>query len=117
MSRDKQTDNGVTLSQLCCTAEYDGTLLEASRLDSIKSIREKLKPYYDQLVALYENEMLVSEEDYRTGNDTYGYADLESIQGSLYYISDRWKVTFRIRWLIELINPDYCLWDGSTNSP
>lgn len=87
--------------------------MEASRLASVDAIRERLRPYYSQLVSLYENEMLASEDcDYRSGQDTYGYESADSIRGSLAYISDRWRACFRVRWLIELINPDYCLWDG-----
>ena len=88
--------------------------MAASELGTIEQIRDALRPYYGLLVDLYENELLVKEEDYRSGEDTYGYEDLESIQGSLWYISDRWKACFRVRWLIELINPSYCLWDGQS---
>ena len=86
--------------------------MAASKLGTIEQIRDTLRPYYNLLVAMYEKELLPTEEDYRSGADTYGYENLESIQGSLWYISDRWKVCFRVRWLIDLINPGYCLWDG-----
>lgn len=88
---------------------YD-VLVDASNLESVEEIRAALKPYYDGLVDLYENDLILMEEDYRNGNDTYGYESLESIKFSLSYISDRYKVCFRVRWLIELINPDYVLW-------
>ena len=44
------------------------------------------------------------EQDYRSGINTYGYEDIE---GTLYYISDRWKCAFRIKWLIDLIEGEY----------
>ena len=115
------SENGVTAtsvhamvhcSHLTLGREHDGVLMAASKLETIEQIRDALRPYYGLLVELYENELLVNEEDYRSGEDTYGYEDLESIQGSLSYISDRWKSCFRVRWLIDLINPSYCLWDG-----
>jgi hypothetical protein len=102
----------VHCSDLTLGREHDGVLMAASKLGTIEQIKEALRPYYELLVELYENELLVKEEDYRSGSDTYGYENLESIQGSLLYISDRWKACFRVRWLIDLINPNYCLWDG-----
>ena len=102
----------VHCSDLTLGREHEGVLMAASKIDSVDGIREALRPYYDLLVAMYENEFLPREEDYRSGADTYGYENLESIQGSLSYISDRWRACFRVRWLIDLINPGYCLWDG-----
>lgn len=88
-------------------------LVRASKFDSLGKIKDELRPYYNHLVRLYESELLESEhQDYRSGSETYGYKDLESIQWSLLYISDRWNACFRVRWLIDLINPDYCLYDG-----
>jgi len=92
--------------------DADGVLMTASKMGSVDEIREALKPYYSVLVKMYEEQLIVLEEDYRSGKDTYGYENLESIQGSLFYISDRWKACFRVRWLIDLINPEYCLWNG-----
>lgn len=39
--------------------------------------------------------------DYRSGNETYGYSDRESIETNMFYISDRWRCAFRLRWLID----------------
>lgn len=100
------------LDDLSLTETSSGILMDASKLRSIEAIREKLKPYYTCLVTVYEGNLLDFDEDYRSGKETYGYDDLESIQYSLSYISDRWKCAFRVRWLIELINPEYQLWDG-----
>lgn len=38
------------------------------------------------------------ENDYRTGNETYGYRD---ITYTMLYISDRWRCAFRLKWLID----------------
>lgn len=89
---------------------FQEVLEKASKLPSIEEIRGFLQPHYKNLVNLYENDLVLMEEDYRSGNDTYGYEDLESIQINLSYISDRWQVCFRVRWVIELINPGYILY-------
>jgi hypothetical protein len=39
---------------------------------------------------------LKDEQDYRSGEDTYGYRDVKS---TMEYISDRWGCAFRLRWL------------------
>ena len=39
--------------------------------------------------------------DNRSGIETYGYTDLKSIQDDMFYISDRWRCSFRLRWLID----------------
>ena len=94
------------------SSKVSDALLAASKLQSIDEIRESLRPYYNFLVALYEDELLDQECDWRGGGDTYGFNSLESIQYDLEYISDRWRACFRVRWLIDLINPGYQLWDG-----
>jgi len=43
----------------------------------------------------------VEENDFRCGEDTYGYKSIESIKDNMIYISDRWKAAFRIKWLID----------------
>lgn len=40
--------------------------------------------------------------DYRKGAETYGYANLERIEGNLNYISDRFSAEFRLQWMLEL---------------
>lgn len=90
--------------------EISEKLFEASKLNNLDSIKDVLSPYYHYFVDLYENDLLLIDDDYRSGIDTYGY---EAIQENLSYIWDRWKCSFRVRWLIDLINPQYCLWDGS----
>lgn len=41
------------------------------------------------------------EEDYRVGNETYGYNSRISIENNMMYISDRWKCAFRLKWIID----------------
>lgn len=41
------------------------------------------------------------ENDYRTGEETYGYTDNENIRRNMMYISDRWRCAFRLKWLID----------------
>lgn len=101
----------VDINNLTMTSNHDGLLFELSKLDNIDEIKSSLKPYYDELVKFYEDELIEIEGDFRSGDDTYGYSDLESIKYTLTYISDRWKVSFRVRWLIDLINPKYCLYN------
>ena len=48
---------------------------------------------------LYDNE-----PDTRSGYETYGYDDLESIKTDLDYISDRFNATFRLRWILDLLD-------------
>lgn len=87
-----------------------GVLARCSKLNCLHQIRETLSEYYDQLVEYYEEELIPLEGLYSSGEETYGYESLEKIKSTLYYISDRWKSSFRVRWLIDLINPDYILY-------
>jgi len=40
------------------------------------------------------------EEDYRSGEETYGYEE-DKIQNNMIYISDRWRCAFRLRWILD----------------
>lgn len=110
-------DEHYKLDQLGMTSDQTGVLMQASRLSSMKAIRELLRPYYAELVHYYENDLLQVEGDYRSGTETYGYTVFKAIQFDLQYIADRWRACYRVRWLIELINPDYKLWDGMKSKP
>jgi len=44
------------------------------------------------------------ENDYREGEDTYGYSDSESVENHMLYISDRWRCAFRLKWIIDGVN-------------
>lgn len=68
----------------------------------INDLRKNIKHLY----VLYK-ECLLSEKDYRTGKETYGYKDIDDIESTLLYISDRYYCAFRIKWLIDLIENNY----------
>jgi len=68
---------------------------------TIKRALNLLVPIKEDLELIY-SEYSVEEEDYRQGEETYGYKE-EEILGNLQYISDRWGAAFRIAWLIGLI--------------
>ena len=59
------------------------------------------------MIWYYEYILLHREKDYRSGIETYGYENEYSILFNLEYISDRWSVAFRLRWLINLVDRDY----------
>lgn len=42
------------------------------------------------------------EPDNRTGLQTYGYSSIESVEGTLNYLSDRFSAEARVQWLIDL---------------
>lgn len=71
-----------------------------------------LKDVYDDLVWLYENHFLADDDDYRTASETYGLGTEEENMSTIRYIVDRWRCSFRVRWLIEVVNPDYVLFQG-----
>ena len=52
------------------------------------------------------NQWAAEEGDYRCGNESYGYHSIESVRSNMFYISDRWGCSFRIKWLIDGINND-----------
>ena len=74
-----------------------------------------LEPVLDDLIHLYEEELLPLSEDYQTGADTYGY-ESEEIMGHLFYISDRWYAAHRVRWVIDLLRPDYFPYQGEVKA-
>lgn len=91
---------------------------------SLQQIKHKLQPFLLWLKRHYELVLLARDPDCRSGFETYGYTasppvdhgdglgllemtDEESIKGDLSYISDRWQCSFRVRWLINLLEPEY----------
>jgi len=74
---------------------------------TIQSARDLLLPFLGDLIYLYENDYLVQENDWRSGEDTYGYESEEAVLNDLEYISDRWGSAFRVRWVIDFLDPDY----------
>ena len=41
------------------------------------------------------------ENDFASGETSYGYASAESVHNNMCYISDRWRCAFRLKWLID----------------
>lgn len=80
---------------------------------SLEQIKHKLQPFLLWLIKHYELVLLAKDPDFRSGFDTYGYiseeggVDKEYIKDQLFYISDRWHCSFRVRWIINLLDPDY----------
>ena len=46
-------------------------------------------------------ELSTKENDYRSGDKTYGYRNKEEIKNTMEYISDRWMCAFRVKWIID----------------
>ncbi len=69
---------------------------------SLQEIQNRLNKVKDSLILLH-SDYSNDDNDDRSGYDTYGYESLESIKGSLSYISDRWTCRFRIKWLLDLL--------------
>jgi len=65
----------------------------------------QLKPHVNELTILWLN-LAEEENDWRGGTDSYGYGSFEDIVNNLTYISDRWTVAFRVKWLIDLCEAD-----------
>lgn len=61
------------------------------------SVFYKLLPSMNKQWKKWANE----EEDFRTGHETYGYKNTDSIANTMMYISDRWRCAFRLKWLID----------------
>lgn len=74
------------------------------QVQTVEQIRIKLRPFLKWLIRRYELFLLPCDPDYRSGFETYGYS---SILKDLAYISDRWDCSFRVRWLINLLEPEY----------
>jgi len=83
-----------------------GHFLEIGGL-SYDYIRCMLLPFLDDLIDMYENDLLIFEDDWRSGEETYGYESEESVIEDMNHICDRWRCAFRVRWMIDLIDPDY----------
>lgn len=74
---------------------------KVSQSPTIDQIHSLLAPVLPYLRAIYPR-LAESEDDYRSGEETYGYSKLENVLDQLDYISDRWHCAFRVRWLIDL---------------
>ncbi len=75
-----------------------------SSLKEIISILKKIEP---ELKYFHNRSLRINGEiDNRDGFETYGYKSEHDIKNYLEHISDRWNCTFRLRWLLDLINLD-----------
>jgi hypothetical protein len=85
---------------------YRGDLNETCRrIEKFTGVLKKLRDY-----TILEDFFDGISPDLRFGEDTYGYNDLDSIESTLEYISDRTSgVTFRLNWLIGLPEKVYTL--------
>ena len=72
---------------------------------TLEQIQTELIGIKPALIQLY-NKSLPVDDDYRTGEETYGYKSTEDVKERLDYISDRWYCSFRLRWLLDLIEKD-----------
>jgi ribosomal protein L19E len=71
--------NGVDIETTC------------SRIRKYRKYIQRLKSYHQ-----------ITEKDYRSGYETYGYETIEDIQLNLQYISDRFHAAFRLSWLVNV---------------
>lgn len=62
-----------------------------------QALRESLKRVYKDYKTTYK-----FEPDLRTGEETYGYSSIESIQLNLDYIADRFTAESKLTWLLEV---------------
>ena len=82
-------------------------LYSTSYLYTVDQIIGLLNPFLAFLIRQYELIYSPVEKDYRSGFETYGYENEESILSNIDYISDRWGCAFRVRWIINLLDSDY----------
>jgi hypothetical protein len=78
--------------------------LENYSFEDIKDKLNIIKYHIGALHNVYRNESARNGfTDNRGGYETYGYKNLESIKSNLSYISDKYKCTFRLRWILDLL--------------
>lgn len=65
-----------------------------------------MKDLYDnkKYLEICYKESLSFDKDYRTGEEAYGYKSEDYIRERMSYISDRWNCSFRLRWILDLID-------------
>jgi hypothetical protein len=98
-------------------------MTESKHQQALAAISETMKTFYGSDYSLCEAinriesihddlceiiwEVRARDNDYRIGEDVYGYDSPESILLNLQYISDRWNVAYRLGWLLGLVNTDF----------
>lgn len=68
---------------------------------NLEQICQNIEKYWD-VIRCYTETLQKEEGDYRHGYITYGYKSIESIEGNLKYISDRFGCAFRLAWLLNV---------------
>ncbi len=81
---------------------YNFMMRSELRDASIQEIQTSLKKIKPALEKLYKGTLVV-DNDHRVGLETYGYESIDEIKKNLMYISDRWNCSYRIRWILDLI--------------
>lgn len=61
---------------------------------------DKFKPLLREMNRVWKK-WSKAEDGFRSGEETYGYSDNETISYDMLYISDRWRCAFRLKWLID----------------
>lgn len=97
----KQSSKSVSDNRRESAKKMECFFKVAQMVETIEQLKEVLAPVLPLLKEIYPG-LAEYENDYRSGNETYGYENMEHILGWLYYISDRWRCAFRVRWLIDL---------------
>jgi hypothetical protein len=111
MNRRKKRRNRYT--RYSCKKHKDFCALMHSlygrcHLYTVAEVKRLLQPFLLWLKRYYELVLLPTEPDFRSGFDTYGYTtDMRDQLDQLDYITDRWCCSFRVRWLINLLEPEY----------
>ena len=90
----------IVISELLWDRYMLALELDNKTLEEIQSDLMQIKP----MLEYTHDKRMAEDEDWRSGYDTYGYNDLDSIKYQLGYISDRWNAAFRLRWLLDLID-------------
>jgi hypothetical protein len=80
------------------------SILSKADKQTLTETQKQLAKFKTDLAQLYEASMDGNDADWRTGAETYGYHTEEQIKGDMDYISDRWRASFRIKWLIDFID-------------
>ena len=55
---------------------------------------------HERAIRAYRSYCLTWDNDRRSGEETYGYSSLGSIESNLEYMCDRWRCSFRLTWLL-----------------
>lgn len=73
-------------------------ILKLTRNGNIKRFKKHLK----YLKSRYKyHSSRPHDQDFRSGYESYGYSTTDKIRCDLEYVSDRWKCSFRLKWLID----------------